>query len=57
MINNIFNNLTTVGSDETDEVCKAKGKCAFNEIKCRDGKGCVPKIRFCDRIVDCKDSR
>lgn len=57
MINNIFNNLTTVGSDETDEVCKAKGKCAFNEIKCRDGKGCVPKIRFCDRIVDCEDSR
>lgn len=43
------------GSDETDEVCKAKGECAQSELKCRDG-ACIPKVRFCDRTVDCKDA-
>lgn len=45
------------GSDESDEICKSKGKCASNEIKCADGNGCIPKVRFCDKFVDCKDSR
>lgn len=45
------------GSDETDEICKSRGKCASNEIKCASGNQCIPKIRFCDKFVDCKDSR
>lgn len=41
------------GSDETDEVCRAKGKCVRNELKCRNGRGCIAKARFCDGLVDC----
>lgn len=40
------------GSDETIDLCRAKGKCAPNEFKCHSG-GCVPKTRFCDGTIDC----
>lgn len=41
-------------SDEREDLCRERKKCAPNELQCGDGT-CKSKTKFCDKVSDCAD--